>query len=341
MIYLPGGKAMHICVAAALAALAGTFSTLAAADALRAHTTAAGAAPNTTMKLLSRYAEDAGLDIQVIEGQKMIRSQLLLARGDIEMMSAIVGQYARLKTGTGPYAENAEMAKAAAGDIRSLFEFGAAAMQMVTWADNGIENWEGLRDRHVYVGPGGGGAGTDTEEIIRILTGMEPNKDYQSMRGPWGEGMQAMRNGQVDALLRIAPVGAAIIQEFGLSQPIRILGFSEEDLEKLADYVSIPGRSFTTIPAGTYEGQVNEAGSATLKYLGAIAVNKDVSNADAYTLAKAFWDNIAEIQDSAAFLRDLDPAAPFSGLNIPLHPGALQYYREAGVAVPEALMPQG
>lgn len=311
------------------------------ADALRAHTTAAGAAPNTTMKLLSRYAEDTGLDVQVIEGQKMIRSLLLLARGDIEMMTAIVGQYARLSTGTGPYADNAEMAKAAANDIRSLIEFGAAAMQLVTWESTGIETYEDLRGKRVYVGPGGGGAGSDTEEIIRLLTGMEPGTDYVSMRAPWGEGMQAMRNGQVDVLLRIAPIGAAIIQEFGLSKPIRVIGFSEEDLGKLTDYIAIPGRSLTTIPPNAYEGQVNEGESMTLKYLASIAVNKDVDDASAYTLTKAFWENIGEIQDSAAFLRDLSPEAPFSGLNIPLHPGALQYYDEVGAEVPDALRPQG
>lgn len=334
------GRTMRSIAVAAVAAFGLALPSVTSADALRAHTTAAGAAPNTTMKLLSRYAEDAGLDIQVIEGQKMIRSLLLLARGDIEMMSAIVGQYARLQTGTGPYAKNAEMAMQAAGEIRSLFEFGAAAMQLVTWDSTGIKTYEDLRGKRVYVGPGGGGAGSDTEEIIRLLTGMEPNKDYNSMRAPWGEGMQAMRNGQVDVLLRIAPIGAAIIQEFGLSKPIRVIGFTDDDKAKLADYVAIPGRSFTAVPANAYEGQVNAADSPTLKYLAAIAVNKDISDSDAYTMTKAFWDNIGEIKDSAAFLRDLDPATPFNGLNIPLHPGALQYYEEVGAAVPAELRPQ-
>ncbi|NQY60145.1 TAXI family TRAP transporter solute-binding subunit [Cognatishimia sp.] len=332
-------KKIQSLIAAAAIAVSSTVATGAHADALRAHTTGAGAAPNTTMKLLSRYAEDAGVDVQVIEGQKMIRSLLLLAKGDIEMMTAIVGQYARLQTGTGPYKDISDQAKAASKEIRSLIEFGAAAMQMVTWEETGITNFEELRGKRVYVGPGGGGAGSDTEEVIRLLTGMEPNEDYESMRAPWNEGMQAMRNGQVDVLMRVAPVGAAILQEFGLSKPIRVLGFSDEDKAKLADYVSIPGRSFTSIPANTYEGQVNTADSGTLKYLASIAVNKDVSDEKAYALTKAFWDNIGEIQDSAAFLRDLDPAAPFSGLNILLHPGALKYYDEAGVTVPDTLRP--
>ena len=332
-------KKLQSWAAAAAIAVSSAVATGASADAMRAHTTGAGAAPNTTMKLLSRYAEDAGVDVQVIEGQKMIRSLLLLAKGDIEMMTAIVGQYARLQTGTGPYQDISDQAKAASEEIRSLIEFGAAAMQMVTWEETGITSYEDLRGKRVYVGPGGGGAGSDTEEVIRLLTGMEPNQDYDSLRAPWNEGMQAMRNGQVDVLMRVAPVGAAILQEFGLSKPIRILGFSEDDKAKLADYIAVPGRSFTSVPANTYEGQVNSEDAGTMKFLAAIAVNKDVSDDKAYTLTKAFWSNIGEIQDSAAFLRDLDPAAPFSGLNIPLHPGALKYYDEAGVAVPDALRP--
>lgn len=331
-------KAGAVTVAIATGAMALSAASV-SADALRAHTTSTGAAPNTTMKLLSRYAEDAGVDVQVIEGQKMIRSLLLLANGDIEMMTAIVGQYARLESGTGPYKDISDQAKEAATKIRSLIEFGAAAMQLVAWDDTGVKSFEDLRGKRVYVGPGGGGAGSDTEEVIRILTGMEPGTDYDSMRAPWNEGMQAMRNGQVDVLMRVAPVGAAILQEFGLSKPIRVVGFSDEDKAKLAEYVAVPGRAFTEIPAGVYDGQTNEEAAGTLEYLASIAVNKDISDDDAYALTKAFWGNIGEIKDSAAFLKDLNPDAPFTGLNILLHPGAVRYYDEVGATVPDSLRP--
>lgn len=333
--------ARPLIVAATLMLSALTLQT-ASADVLRAHTTAAGSAPNTTLKLLSRYAEEAGLDVQVIEGQHMPRSKLLLARGDIEIQTAIVGVFAKLQSGTGPYSDVSEEAKAAAGEIRSLIEFGAAALQFVAFESSGIKTFEDFRGQRIYVGPGGGGAGTENEDLIRLVTGLEPDVDFTSVRGPWSEGTQAMRNGQVDVMARVAPVGAAIIQEFGLSNPIRIvsLGDDEEAVrEAMVEYMSVPGRSFTSIAPGTYEGQVNEEPVTMPRFLAAMAVNKDVGEETAYTLTRAFWENIDEIRASAAFLRDLDPATPFSELNIPLHPGAIRYYEEAGVPIPDDLRP--
>lgn len=328
-----------VLLAATVAACASLGAASASADTLRAHTTAAGAAPNTTMKLLSRYAVEAGLDVQVIEGQVMPRSMVALAQGQIEMMTAIMGQFAAMQGGRGPFADMAEQGAEAAAQMRSLFEFGAASQHFVVWADSGIETWSDLEGRTVFTGPGGGGASSDTEEMIRLLTGFEPDQDYTAIRAPWSEGMAAMRNGQVDALYRVAPVGSAVIQEFGLSRGIRLLSFSEADLEAIADYLAVPGRVSTTIPAGSYEGMVNEGDVQTVSFGAALAVNQDMDDDTAYALTSAFWDNIGEIKDSAAFLRTLDASAPFNSLIIPLHPGAVRYYDETGVAIPDALRP--
>ena len=184
--------------------------------------------------------------------------------------------------------------------------------------------------------PGGGGAGTDTEEVIRLITGMDPG-DYESFKAPWGEGMAMMRNGQVDAMVRVAPVGAAIIQEFGLSKPIRFIQITEEDFPKVASYLQVPGRSISRIPAGTYEGQTNEEDVNSFSFVAGMAVNADISDDIAYTLTKSFWGNIDEIKASASFLSTLDPQNPFTVLNVKLHPGAIKYYNEAGVTIPDAL----
>ncbi len=318
--------------AISLAATAGAAS----ADALRAHTTAPGAAPNTMTKLLAKYAEDAGIDVQVIEGQKLIKSMLLLGQGKIELMPTIVGQYARLVTSTGPYRDLGDKGAEIADGIRALMEFNAATMQTFAWDSTGIRTYHDLRGKKIYVGPGGGGAGTDTEEVIRLVTGMEPG-DYESFKAPWREGMAMMRNGQVDAMVRIAPVGAAIIQEFGLSKPIRFVQITEEDLPKLQPYLDVPGRAMSQIPAGAYEGQTNEEAVNSFSFVAGMAVNAGISDDVAYTLTKAFWDNIDEIRASASFLSTLDPQNPFTVLNVKLHPGALKYYEEADVTVPDAL----
>ena len=54
-------------------------------------------------------------------------------------------------------------------------------------------------------------------------------------------------------------------------------------------------------------------------------------------MTKAVWDNLKELQQTAAELKSLDPKRPFLGINIPLHKGAIKYYEEKGIEIPARL----
>ena len=57
-----------------------------------------------------------------------------------------------------------------------------------------------------------------------------------------------------------------------------------------------------------------------------------------YKMTKSIWDNIDEIHKTAAILKPLDKKNPFLSLEIPLHKGAIRYYKEAGIKIPARLM---
>ena len=46
-----------------------------------------------------------------------------------------------------------------------------------------------------------------------------------------------------------------------------------------------------------------------------------------------------EIYKSAKTLSAIDPNKPFTGVNVPLHVGAIKYYREVGIKIPKRLIP--
>ena len=54
---------------------------------------------------------------------------------------------------------------------------------------------------------------------------------------------------------------------------------------------------------------------------------------------KAFWENLEDVHHTAAVLQGISKDTAFKALNIPLHPGAYQYYQEQGFNVPENLIP--
>jgi len=68
-------------------------------------------------------------------------------------------------------------------------------------------------------------------------------------------------------------------------------------------------------------------------------VRKDMSDDLVYRITKAIFDNLPDMQKSAVTLRDVSLNDPFTAGNIPLHPGAIRFYKEAGKKIPAKLMP--
>ena len=114
-----------------------------------------------------------------------------------------------------------------------------------------------------------------------------------------------------------------------------------EDPATLKKWSKHPARVIGTIPAGSYKAQVNNdkdlVAAGTTFF---ISMNKDNVSADlAYGMTKVTWKHLDEIYKSAKTLSAIDPNKPFTGVNVPLHVGAIKYYREVGIKIPKRLIP--
>ncbi|MEM9107897.1 MAG: TAXI family TRAP transporter solute-binding subunit, partial [Pseudomonadota bacterium] len=95
-----------------------------------------------------------------------------------------------------------------------------------------------------------------------------------------------------------------------------------------------------TVPAGTYSGMVNgDAEITTVATSMMMAVHKDMDDDTAYALTKGYWTNLEAMKNANALMRSISDDDPFGGMNAPLHPGAVRFFEEIGVSIPDALMP--
>src|SRR5258708_19548826 len=86
------------------------------------------------------------------------------------------------------------------------------------------------------------------------------------------------------------------------------------------------------IPAGTYRSLGRNYYTIGV-YNFAIA-HKDLLDEFIYKLVKAVFDNHEELMKSQPWAKETIPANIDRNTMLPLHPGALRYYREAGIPVP-------
>lgn len=290
----------------------------------------------------AQFAAEEDLSLQVVLGQTLTRSALKLAAGRIDIAVVPPGAYRTMSRGVGPYAQQAEQAKELAPNIRALFGFPAGTFHAITWADSGIESWGDVAGKRVYIGPPAGAASGQIKQLIALGSGGLTDADYEGIRAPWGAAAQSFQDGQFDVYVASAAVGSQALNELSLQREIRILGIPEDVLGSDAwnTFLLEAAQFESTVPAGTYSGQANgdsdQTSSASAMMM---SVHKDMSDDQAYALTKAYWTNLEAMMNANALMRSINPDLPFAGMNAKLHPGAVRYYAEAGIAVPEALLP--
>jgi len=324
-------------VAGALAVAATPAS---AADILKGDTGGVGSVNHTFMIVLSTVLQKkANINLQVNEGQTLTRSALKLGQGKIDVAVTPPVMVPWMHKGTRFYKKNPETAKKAIDNIRLIVAYGAGVRHYMVWADSGIKTFADLKGKRVFVGPPRGGASPVAIQAIKLNSGLVPKKDYKEIRMPWNAGVQAMADGKLAVFVRPAGVGAASMDQLGAKRKFRLLEVNPKPMEK---FMAGDDRVFVKIPAGTYKNQINNDKDVLVDgFRHQLTVRKDMSDDQVYKITKTLFDNLPDMRKSAVILRDISLDDPFSGGNIPLHPGALRFYKEAGKKIPANLMPAG
>ena len=325
-----------------LASIAIGFSFAAAplsAETLKAEGGSAAGLSALVPQLLSKYSADQH-EIRVNVNQTLTRAALKVASGAIDLASTPAGAFAKMQTGKGPYKNLGAEAVAASENIRSLFAFLGGHAHVIVRADSGIDTWEDIRGKRVFVGPPAGSFSGQTQALIKAVTGMKPNEDYEAIKLAWSAANQAFEDGKFDVFMRSGTMGSAAVDQFGASAKFNILGIPERVIGTAAwaKYLETPGYAADTLPAGTYSNQANnDQDQLVSAYVMFVSVHKDMDEQTAYDLTKAMFENL---DDAHAVNKGLTPLTldnAFVSLAAPLHPGALRYYEEVGAAVPAKL----
>ena len=152
--------------------------------------------------------------------------------------------------------------------------------------------------------------------------------------GPTAEGLQ---NGTiVGANLTGGPPVSAVTQAFAaLGDQLTILDFTDEQMARANGDGSLWTRY--VIPANTYPGQGKEVN--TIAQPNFLAVRADVDEDAVYMITKTIFENLPFLNNIHAATKAMALDKAIAGLPAPLHPGALKYYQEQGLEIPEELIP--
>ena len=88
------------------------------------------------------------------------------------------------------------------------------------------------------------------------------------------------------------------------------------------------------IPKGTYPGVDHDVPAAAAETL--FVAHEVMAEELAYEITKVLLERSQELASASGVAREITPVTAVRGSPVPFHPGALRYYREAGIAIPQS-----
>ena len=217
--------------------------------------------------------------------------------------------------------------------LRALFATVGSYFQVFVPASSPVQSIADLKGKRVGVGqPGSGG------EVASRLVLAHYGLNYSNVKARFmtdAEMVDALRDGDLDAIMVTHPLRSAALLDLTTSFPVRMLPIDDP-----AFYKAHPYYLQVVVPAGTYEGIDVDVSTPFSRVIMLTTTEAGFTDDDIYHLLDVIFSNREEWRTSHASVDEfvtLEKA--LEGIAIPLHPGAVRYYRDKGLAVPPELIP--
>jgi TRAP transporter TAXI family solute receptor len=200
-------------------------------------------------------------------------------------------------------------------------------MQVVVKADSDIKSLSDLRGKRVGMGQPGGTSMLDADLLMETV-GLTPGQDFTEFRVKLPTMVDMLGDNQLDALIWSGTPPMPPVIKLKSQHDVRFLDIPRDISEKIMK-VS-PAYTKGDLKANVYADQPNEVKSYMLGNV--LLIKADVPEEIVYQATKAVMENLDFMASVHPAWKTVEKDAIVNGFTIPVHPGALRYYREAGVA---------
>lgn len=211
--------------------------------------------------------------------------------------------------------------------LRSVFSLHSEMFTLAVSKGSGIHTLADLRGKRVNIGDRGSGMRAIMQELMEEK-GWTRSSFAKTMELKPADAAQALCKGEIDAMLFTAGHPNGLIQEITTDCGAVLVSVEGPEVDKLLK--DSPYYARTAIPGGMYPN--NPQNTPTFGVKATLVTTEDEDEETVYQLTKAVFDNFDSFKTLHFVFATLDKERMvYSGLTAPLHPGALRYYKEAGL----------
>lgn len=213
-------------------------------------------------------------------------------------------------------------------DIRALFPMYDTPFHFIALAKSGLKSVAELKGKRAGVGPRAGTCGTYFPLMFKAL-----NIEVTFRYGQASDMANQLSDGLIDAFPFCAGLPISAYSEIEASKDVTYFTFTDAEIATMKK--AMPELSDSIVPKGTYKSLKED--QKTVGVYNFFIVHKDLDADTAYKITKAVLESNAELVKGHAagvetVLKNWD-----KNTFLPFHPGAVKYYAEKGVKIPDKL----
>jgi len=215
-------------------------------------------------------------------------------------------------------------------NLRHLMSLYPGVFQMAVPKSSKIYTVSDLADKRIVPGKVGFSGTVIAERVLAAygitFDSIKKNGGQVSYVG-YSDSAALMKDGHSDCYMAVTSCPQSTIIDLMFRPGIRFLPIDKAHMEKILK--AEPGLMPTVIPKGAYKGVDKDI--PTVGTVTCIVVNKDVPDDLVYKIVKtlyANWPELAKVKKKA--IENSKPENAAMGARIPIHPGAMRYYKEMG-----------
>lgn len=212
-------------------------------------------------------------------------------------------------------------------DLRAVFSIHPESVTVLAAVDANIRTIADLRGKHVNIGNLGSGQRGNAIDALEAA-GINWETDLQAESVKAAEAPGLLQDDRIDAFFYTVghPSGAFKEATSGRRKTLFVSITETDELIKKFPYYA---KSY--IPTGLYPGAANEEDTPTFGVKATLCTSAKVSDDVVYAITKEVFDNFEEFKKLHPAYQVLTKKGMLEGLSAPLHPGAIKYYKEAGL----------
>lgn len=242
----------------------------------------------------------------------------LLQNGELEFGIMNILDAHMAQTGTGNYDKATPTLRVVSGGV---FPF---TIGMVTREKANIKTYADFKTKRLAWDYGGHAISMTWQLAMMETVGLKPSDIIQVRVSNINDGIRGVGEGRIDASQ--TGIGIGIIEEVNAMEPVRFPTMPNTDAAKAV--LERYGASIVkSAPATGIKGDTYVVG-----YPLHLVSSTQVSERTVYSLVKAWWENIGEIQAKHPLLkRWTKESQAITNFTVPYHPGAIKFYKEVGI----------